>query len=210
MTDSTLTDTLARAAGPDAPGFDHHDVERRVTARRRSRRRARAGLGAAGVVAVLGLGALAVDHRGGDPDDVQTGPAAGADHELVSAITGTWELQGMSIVSGVGGESVLELRADGTVEGTNPCGSFRADTWTVTAGRLEVGDLDVDSHRCHPDPGRAESLLLDILRHRPEASRGVDDGVADQTGAPDPWPTLQLTAPDDSFVVFHREVRAPG
>jgi DNA-directed RNA polymerase specialized sigma24 family protein len=39
---------------------------------------------------------------------------------------------------------------------------------------------------------------------------GVDDGVADQTGAPDPWPTLQLTAPDDSFVVFHREVRAPG
>jgi len=113
-------------------------------------------------------------------------------------------------VVGVGDGVSLELRPDGTLDGTTPCGTFRADGWTVEAGRLVVDGLATDSHRCHPDPGRVESLLLDVLEGRPQVSRWVDDGVAEVAGPAGDWTTLQLTAPDGSFVAFERDVRSRG
>lgn len=206
----SLHDTLARAAGPDGAGFDHHDVERRVATRRRTRRRARLAAGV-GAVLLAGVAAASVVRAGTDDAVVSTGPtASAADRELVTAIVGTWDLRGVSIVADIDVDVVLQLLPDGTMAGTTPCGSFWADDWTVAGGRLTVSGLQTDGHRCAPDPGRVESLLLEVLDGRPEVSRWVDDGVAEVSGPPEDWTTLQLTASDGAFVSFDRTERRPA
>ena len=201
----SLTEILSEAAGPSTVPFTSDDIRHRVTRRQQSRRRARLA-SAAAVLALTALGtAISVRHDDGDdggPADV----AASEDDVLDEDVVGVWTFTGTNSELETEGPFDLVLAPDGTVL-TGGCDYRFYSQWHVDGGRLVVsrGVGDGLSLLTVCDDARAnlDNVVAGMLWSGPSvAVTDVEQGDGGQS--------LELTAPDGTFMQFERGVSPDG
>ena len=191
-----VTEVLSRAAGSEPVAFTGDDVRRRVAVRRRARRCVH--VAAAAVVVLAGIAVIFGPFAADRVEQVQTVPSTGVDGQIV----GRWRLGGLSAVTAVDRPAWLVLGPDGMLRGDTGCNAFTG-RWSTEREQLEVDELVMTDVGCPEPQSTVERLVVDTLQSDPAIAPFVDDG-ASPPSAGGPWPTLQLTSPDGSFVFFHR------